>query len=286
MRYKVLLTGNNNTSIDDFFLHMDEAFEAQSSSTRYWDMMSHIKYFVPDVFVFCLDRESKEVMGRMVQVKNELSRKGIPFAVVGDAQDCNDFMKTTAGIADIVLQRPMTTKAIESQIVNFLRNLERIAEEAQERERKKEEDRKREEEEKLHAEEEKKKQEELANGEKRRKHILVVDDDVRMLRVIKEHLRKSYDVATAINGKLALKFLESKQTDLILLDYVMPEEDGPAVLRKIHENPDTQNLPVVFLTGMTDRDKIREALSEKPQGYLLKPIDREKLLDTVEKIIG
>ena len=66
-----------------------------------------------------------------------------------------------------------------------------------------------------------------------------MDDDVRMLRVIKEHLRKSYDVATAINGKLALKFLENKQTDLILLDYVMPEEDGPAVLRKIHDNPDT-----------------------------------------------
>ena len=113
-----------------------------------------------------------------------------------------------------------------------------------------------------------------------------MDDDVRMLRVIKEHLRKSYDVATAINGKLALKFLENKQTDLILLDYVMPEEDGPAVLRKIHDNPDTQDLPVVFLTGMTDRSKIQEALSEKPQGYLLKPIDREKLIDTVGKIIG
>ncbi len=216
-------------------------------------------------------------MSRMVQVKNELSRKGIPFAIVGDVQDCNDFLKTTAGIADIVLQRPMTTKAIESQIVNFLRNLERIAEEANGR--------------KKDAEEgslDKREGSSALEGaeEVRRKHILVVDDDVRMLRVIKEHLRKSYDVATAINGKLALKFLENKQTDLILLDYVMPEEDGPAVLRKIHDNPDTQDLPVVFLTGMTDRSKIQEALSEKPQGYLLKPIDREKLIDTVEKIIG
>lgn len=277
MKYKVLLTGNNKTSMDDFFIHMDENFETLSSSVRYWDMIGHIKYFMPDVFVYCLDRESKEVMSRMVQVKNELSRKGIPFAIVGDVQDCNDFLKTTAGIADIVLQRPMTTKAIESQIVNFLRNLERIAEEANGR--------------KKHAEEGNLDTREGSSAPEgaekvRRKHILVVDDDVRMLRVIKEHLRKSYDVATAINGKLALKFLENKQTDLILLDYVMPEEDGPAVLRKIHDNPDTQNLPVVFLTGMTDRSKIQEALSEKPQGYLLKPIDREKLIDTVEKIIG
>ena len=129
-------------------------------------------------------------------------------------------------------------------------------------------------------------QEMLEDGEKRQISILVVDDDVRMLRVIKEHLHKSYDVATAINGKLALKFLETKQTDLILLDYVMPEEDGPSVLRKIHENPMTQDLPVVFLTGMTDGNKIREALSEKPQGYLLKPIEKAKLMDTVEKILG
>ena len=277
MKYKVLLTGSNKTSMDDFFIHMDESFETLSSSVRYWDMIGHIKYFMPDVFVYCLDRESKEVMSRMVQVKNELSRKGIPFAIVGDVQACNDFLKTTAGIADIVLQRPMTTKAIESQIVNFLRNLERIAEEANGR--------------KKDAEEgslDKREGSSALEGaeEVRRKHILVVDDDVRMLRVIKEHLRKSYDVATAINGKLALKFLENKQTDLILLDYVMPEEDGPAVLRKIHDNPDTQDLPVVFLTGMTDRSKIQEALSEKPQGYLLKPIDREKLIDTVGKIIG
>ncbi len=277
MKYKVLLTGSNKTSMDDFFIHMDENFETLSSSVRYWDMIGHIKYFMPDVFVYCLDRESKEVMSRMVQVKNELSRKGIPFAIVGDVQDCNDFLKTTAGIADIVLQRPMTTKAIESQIVNFLRNLERIAEEANGRKKDAEEGN-------LDTREGSSAPE--GAEEVRRKHILVVDDDVRMLRVIKEHLRKSYDVATAINGKLALKFLENKQTDLILLDYVMPEEDGPAVLRKIHDNPDTQNLPVVFLTGMTDRSKIQEALSEKPQGYLLKPIDREKLIDTVEKIIG
>ena len=51
MRYKVLLTGDNNTVIDDFFIHMDEVFEVQSSSSRYEDLLSHAEYFMPDVLV-------------------------------------------------------------------------------------------------------------------------------------------------------------------------------------------------------------------------------------------
>lgn len=42
----------------------------------------------------------------------------------------------------------------------------------------------------------------------------------------------------------------------------------------------------LLLTGITDREKIRKALSMKPQGYLLKPIDKEKLLGTIERFIG
>ena len=72
---------------------------------------------------------------------------------------------------------------------------------------------------------------------------------------------------------------------MILLDYVMPGEDGPTVLSKIHENPATKDIPVIFLTGMMEKGKIQEALSERPQGYLLKPIEREKLLSTIESVL-
>lgn len=125
----------------------------------------------------------------------------------------------------------------------------------------------------------------LEEGEKQKKHILVVDDDARILRIIKMHL-KDYDVATAISGKVALQFLEDNKTDLILLDYEMPKENGAEVLRKIRANEQTKDLPVVFLTGIADRKKIQEVLLLEPQGYLLKPINRVKLLETIEKIIG
>ncbi|MDE7269609.1 MAG: response regulator, partial [Acetatifactor sp.] len=118
-----------------------------------------------------------------------------------------------------------------------------------------------------------------------RKHILVVDDDPMMLKLIKEHLHEDYDVATAVNGKIALKFLERRTTDLILLDYEMPTENGPAILEKLRAEKSTKDIPVIFLTGVKERDKIHTALSLKPQGYLLKPIDHKKLLEAINKIL-
>lgn len=120
----------------------------------------------------------------------------------------------------------------------------------------------------------------------KRKHILIVDDDPIMLKMLKEHLHDDYDIATAINGKIAMKFLENKSTDLILLDYEMPGENGPAVLEKIREKKFLDGIPVVFLTGVSERGKIQEALALKPQSYLLKPIDRDKLLETISSILG
>lgn len=107
-----------------------------------------------------------------------------------------------------------------------------------------------------------------------------------MLKMLKEQLREDYDVATAVSGKIAMKFLERKKTNLILLDYEMPEENGPAVLEKLRANDATKDVPVIFLTGVSEREKIQEALALKPQSYLLKPVDREKLLNAITKFVG
>lgn len=126
----------------------------------------------------------------------------------------------------------------------------------------------------------------LETGITRRKHVLIVDDDSMMLKLMKEYLHEKYDVATALNGKIALKFLERKQTDLILLDYEMPGENGPAVLEQLRASVDTRDIPVIFLTGVTEGRKIQEALALKPQSYLLKPIQRGKLMEAIGKVIG
>ena len=112
------------------------------------------------------------------------------------------------------------------------------------------------------------------------------ENDPVMLKIIKKHLEEKYDVGTALNGNLALKFLESKRTDLILLDYEMPGDNGPTVMGKIRSHPLNKNIPIVFLTGVADSSKIQEVLMQKPDGYLLKPVDKEKILLQIKSLIG
>ncbi len=280
-KYKLLLTGKNKSVIDDFFTHVE--MECMSSSRRYDDIIGHFKYYKPDMLVYCLQNEDSEDINRIKTMKTVFQQNNVALAIVGDRDDCVKFEKFALGIADLVITRPMSTKAIEEKIELFLREQERnmmvsdikgAAEGNQEILQK------------VMSGKLKLDDVEPPEEEYKRKHVLVVDDDIRMLKVVKEHLKNDYDVATAINGKLAIGFLQKKKTDLILLDYVMPGESGPEVFRKLKENPETKNIPVLFVTGVDDLSKIQEVLKLRPQGYLLKPIDRNKLMESVKKIIG
>lgn len=269
MKYTVLLTGKNNIAIDDFFTQMNESFEILTTSGRYEDISNHLKYFQPDIFVYCMNQENNEYFNKMLSVKQQLKENDIPFIIIGSEEECNNFSKYAVDSADMVLVKPISASSILNKITVYLKERQRIREEEAQAE-------------------EKRLEEERAAREQtgERKHVLVVDDDPLMLKLVKEHLRDDYDVATATSGKTALKFLEKKKTDLILLDYQMPGEDGPAVLEKLHAGEDTKSIPVVFLTGITERDKIQKALVQKPQGYLLKPIERDKLVEMIKKLIG
>lgn len=66
----------------------------------------------------------------------------------------------------------------------------------------------------------------------------------------------------------------------------MPIINGGEVLKKLRENPATKDIPVVFLTGVSNRSTIQEVLAMKPQGYLLKPIDSEKLFKVIMDVLG
>ncbi len=264
MRYKVLLTGKNNTAIDDFFGHLDESLELLTTSQRWDDMVGHIKYFKPDAFCYCISNEFRERLGQMKAFKENLEQEGIPLVVIGSEEDCAEFEEEAKGVADFILKKPLKASTIEEALIKYIDALKYA--------------------EQMRLEQERKLQEEMARA--KFKHILVVDDDASMLKIIKEQLHDSYEVATALNGRTALKFLEKKSTDLILLDYEMPNENGAEVFGKIRSNEATKDIPVLFLTGVTERNKITQVLALKPQGYLLKPIEHDKLLAAIEGILG
>jgi len=278
MKYKVLLTGNNRTIINEFFTYMDFNFECISTSERYDDIMSHMKYVKPDVFVYCLYQERPDDLKRFANIERQISDRGVPVVIIGDSEDCDEFAKIAPLLDPLVLQKPVSTPNIEAAIINLLQEEKKCDNPNREFE-----------EETLQGARDilsQMNEEKEPTEENRKKHILIVDDDSRVLRLLQSYLAGRYELATAINGKVALRFLEKKETDLVLLDYEMPTENGPAVLEKIRANEKTKDLPVVFLTGVTEKNKIREVLALKPQGYLLKPVDMDKLSSTIKGILG
>lgn len=119
-----------------------------------------------------------------------------------------------------------------------------------------------------------------------RKHILIVDDDPRELKMLRYFLQDHYRLTVINSGKVALEFLSKYTPDLILLDYLMPECNGAAVLKGIQSRDETKNIPVYFLTGQTDSDTIRECLALRPAGYIVKPVAKDALLAKMKEALG
>ena len=118
--------------------------------------------------------------------------------------------------------------------------------------------------------------------ERRKKKILIVDDDPTYIGVIRDWLRGKYRVSMANSGLRALTWLANNPVDLVLLDHEMPVTSGPKVLEMMRSEECTRDIPVIFLTGKSDRTSVMQAVEHKPEGYLLKTISREKLLEELD----
>ena len=120
-----------------------------------------------------------------------------------------------------------------------------------------------------------------ATGELK-KSILVVDDDPNYMNLVREWLKDTYKVSMATSGLRAIKWLGANKVDLILLDYEMPVTDGPQVLEMLRADDDTKDIPVMFLTGRDDKESVMAVVSLKPEGYFLKTIGKDELLNKLK----
>lgn len=268
MKIKLLINSRKTPLLKEFVTHADTAFECLSTSDLPDDIEGHFKYFEPNGYVFCPEYYSPDGATHLVYMKKTAPFSGTPIFLMGEPEVCNAFEeRMPENVISLYFRRPITISGIIKQITAFY--------EEQERQRKQAE---------LLAEAEKQRLAELMKDEK--KHILIVDDDRSILKLLKTALETDYEVTTMIGGKMARKYLENKTTDLILLDYEMPLENGPEVFKKIRAEERFANTPIVFLTGVADLSKIKEVLALQPQGYLLKPIDMERLTSTIKELIG
>ena len=121
----------------------------------------------------------------------------------------------------------------------------------------------------------------------KRQKILVVDDepDIRQLIKLRLELRK-YEVLTAEDGQTAVATAQAMKPDLILMDVIMPGQNGYSTCRQLKDLEVTKHIPVVFLTAKGRQDDIMQGTLVGAAAYLTKPFDTEQLLQTVETALA
>lgn len=114
-----------------------------------------------------------------------------------------------------------------------------------------------------------------------KKHILVVDDSGEMLRAIKAWLSDTYRITIVNSGANAILFLANHKPDLILLDYEMPLCSGPQMMEMLRAESSTSSIPIMFLTGKSDRESVKKVLLLKPEGYMLKTMKPDEIKEAI-----
>ena len=117
--------------------------------------------------------------------------------------------------------------------------------------------------------------------------ILLVDDEEGFLSVIKEALEiRGFDIVTARSAIEAGLELSSKKPDLILMDIKMPGIDGLQACAAIKKNPDTNNIPIMVVSAISEEAQIKRANKIGISDYFVKPVDIEKLVNRIKETLG
>ncbi|MGY6274345.1 response regulator [Methylomonas sp. MgM2] len=117
--------------------------------------------------------------------------------------------------------------------------------------------------------------------------VLIVDDTPGNLALLSDTLSEAnYRVLVATDGQSALEQIQYVKPDIILLDVMMPGIDGFETCRRLKTNPDTQSIPVLFMTGLGELDDLLRGFGEGALDYIVKPIRPPEVLARVEVHLG
>ncbi|RLC15049.1 MAG: hypothetical protein DRI57_13485 [Deltaproteobacteria bacterium] len=103
--------------------------------------------------------------------------------------------------------------------------------------------------------------------------VLLVDDTKSNINFLLQALKNDYKLSVALSGERALKFVQSTPPDLILLDIMMPGMDGYEVCRQIKNDPYTRDIPIIFLSAMSDVENKTDGFKVGAVDYITKPFE-------------
>ncbi|MBP5588488.1 MAG: response regulator [Treponema sp.] len=233
--------------------HVREEFKPEVAGLTLAEVNACIEEKKPDIGVVYLGQHTKNCVQALQDILTKV--KGIPFILVGTRDNCRRFQGYNNGEEKQFIFMPMGTNSLLTQLKKTLKTLRNISDD------------------------------EEGDGQGR-KHILVVDDDSVYLRTMMNWLKDIYRVSVVKSGPAAITFLQGSVPDLVLLDYEMPEVDGLETLTMIRKLDTCKDVPVLFLTGISSAFAVREAVKLKPQGYILKKIDRDGLILKLKEVFN
>ena len=122
--------------------------------------------------------------------------------------------------------------------------------------------------------------------------ILLIDDDLDFLKATETVLKSksNYEVITATDGNIGLQMAKDEKPDLILLDVIMPVEDGFTAAKKLKSDRQLQDIPVALLTSFSQRVgstdlAVSQGMDLEAEDYIEKPVSPQELLQRVEKLL-
>jgi DNA-binding response OmpR family regulator/anti-sigma regulatory factor (Ser/Thr protein kinase) len=116
------------------------------------------------------------------------------------------------------------------------------------------------------------------------KSILIVDDIPENIDILVAVLSDDYKTYAATNGKLALDLVGKNKPDLILLDIMMPQMSGFEVCEKLKADPETQHIPIIFITAKTAAEDVIKGLKMGAADYITKPFNPYELLERIKNV--
>jgi two-component system chemotaxis response regulator CheY len=116
--------------------------------------------------------------------------------------------------------------------------------------------------------------------------ILTVDDSVAMRQMVEVTLTSAgYEVAQAKDGRQALDLAGSQSFDLVITDVNMPEMDGLSLVRELRAMPAYKHTPMLVLTTEASTERKNEGRQAGATGWLVKPFNPERLIETVARVL-
>ena len=119
-----------------------------------------------------------------------------------------------------------------------------------------------------------------------KKRILAVDDDASICEFYETALKMlGYDVVVAASARAAKEAIALQRPDLILMDIMMPEQDGISLTRELRNDRKTSDIPIVMVSGLADAGTLQDALLFGAVGYMVKPVEADALKAKIDSTL-